>query len=75
MPFLCVGEGGAKTSYRILGVTSKKPRLFKDIVQIDKFIFDKVLIMLTPLPPLEILTKIMKFYALKFTLSIIPITF
>ena len=27
----------------------------------DKFIFDKVLIMLTSLPPLEFLTKIMKF--------------
>ena len=41
-----------------------------DIIQIkvnlppsifDKFIFDKVLIMLTSLPPLEFLTKIMKF--------------
>ena len=27
----------------------------------DKFIFDKVLIMLTSLPPLEFLTEIMKF--------------
>ena len=27
----------------------------------DKIIFDKVLIMLTSLPPLEFLTKIMKF--------------
>ena len=27
----------------------------------DKFIFDKVLIMLTSLPPVEFLTKIMKF--------------
>ena len=49
-----------------------KTSLFVDIVQIevdlppsypifDKFIFDKVLIMLTSLPPLEFLTKIMKF--------------
>ena len=55
-----------------LGVTSKKNSIFKDIIQIevdlppshpifDKFIFDKVLIMLTSLPPLEFLTKIMKF--------------
>ena len=28
---------------------------------IDKFIFDTVLIMLTSLPPVEFLTKIMKF--------------
>ena len=52
-----------------LGVTSKKKNsIFTDIVQIDgdpppsypifdKFIFDKVLIMLTSLPPLEFLTK------------------
>ena len=49
----------------------KKNSIFKDIIQIevdptpsypifDKFIFDTVLIMLTSLPPLEILTKIMK---------------
>ena len=56
-----------------LGVTSKKkPSIFVDIVQIevdlppsylifDKFIFDILLIMLTSLPPLEFLTKIMKF--------------
>ena len=56
-----------------LGVPSKKKNsIFKDIIQIevdpppshpifDKFIFDKVLIMLTSLPPLEFLTKIMKF--------------
>ena len=55
-----------------LGVTSKKNSIFTDIVQIDgdpppsypifdKFIFDKVLTMLTSLPPLEFLTKIMKF--------------
>ena len=51
---------------------SKKNSIFKDIIQIevdlppshsifDKFIFDKVLIMLTSLPPLEFLTKIMTF--------------
>ena len=50
----------------------KKNSTFKDITQIevdlpsshpifDKFIFDKVLIMLTSLPPLEFLTKIMTF--------------
>ena len=50
----------------------QKNSLFKDIIQIevdpppphpifDKFIFDKVLIMLTFLPPLEFLTKIMAF--------------
>ena len=56
-----------------LGVTSKnKHSIFKDIIQIevdpptshpifDKFIFDKVLIVLTSLPPIEILTKIIKF--------------
>ena len=56
-----------------LGVPSKKQNsIFKDIIQIevapppshpifDKFIFDTVLIMLTSLPPLEFLTKIMKF--------------
>ena len=51
---------------------ASKNSIFVDIVQIevdlppsypifDKFIFDKVLIMLTSLPPLEFLTKIMKF--------------
>ena len=56
-----------------LGVPSKQTNsIFVDIIQIkvdlppsypifDKFIFDKVLIMLTSLPPLEFLTKIMKF--------------
>ena len=55
-----------------LGIIFKKNSIFKDIIQIevdlppshpifDKFIFDKVLIMLTSLPPLEFLTKIMKF--------------
>ena len=55
-----------------LGVPSKKTSIFNEIIQIevdpppshpifDKFIFDKVLIMLTSLPPLEFLTKIMKF--------------
>ena len=52
--------------------TLKKNSIFKDIIQIevdlppfhpifDKFIFDKVLIMLTSLPSLEFLTKIMNF--------------
>ena len=42
--------------------------IFKDIIQIEVdplpptlFIFDKVLIMVTSLPPLEFLTKIMTF--------------
>ena len=50
----------------------KKTSTFVDIVQIevdlppsylifDKFIFDILLIMLTSLPPLEFLTKIIKF--------------
>ena len=59
--------------YQFLRGDLKKPNsLFKDIVQIevdpppsypnfDKFIFDIVLIMLTSLPPLEFLTKIVKF--------------
>ena len=53
-------------------VKKNKNSIFKDIIQIevgpppshpifDKFIFDKVLIMLTSLPPLEFLTKIMTF--------------
>ena len=60
----------AKLSLR--GNLKKKNSIFVDIIQIkvdlppsypifDKFIFDKVLIMLTSLPPLEFLTKIMKF--------------
>ena len=56
-----------------LGVPSKKKNsIFTDIIQIevdplpshpifDKFIFDTVLIMLTSLPPIEFLTKILKF--------------
>ena len=54
------------------GNVQKKHNIFVDIIQIkadlppsypifDKFIFDKVLIMLTSLPPLKFLTKIMKF--------------
>ena len=50
----------------------KNNSIFADIIQIDgdpppsypifdKFNFDKVLTMLTSLPPLEFLTKIMKF--------------
>ena len=65
---------------------SSKNSIFKDIIQIlvdpppshpifDKFIFDKLLIMLTSLPPLEFLTKIMKSYAVKLKFTIIPITF
>ena len=68
------------------GNLKKKNSIFVDIIQIkadlppsypifDKFIFDKVLIMLTSLPPLKFLTKLMKFLALKLTLSIIPTTF
>ena len=56
---------------KFLRGTPKKSSIFKDIIQIkvdpppshpifDKFIFDKVLLMLTSLPPLEILTKIVK---------------
>ena len=64
---------GHGTDLGLLGVTSKKTNsIFADIIQIDgdpppsypifdKFIFDKVLTMLTSLPPLEFLTKIMKF--------------
>ena len=54
------------------GCRPKNNSIFKDIIQIevdpppshtifDKFIFDKVLIMLTSLPPLEFLTNIMTF--------------
>ena len=54
------------------GDVKKKNSIFVDIIQIggdpppsypifDKFNFDKVLTMLTSLPPLEFLTKIMKF--------------
>ena len=57
------------------GCRPKTPSIFKDIIQIevdprpshpifDKFIFDKVLIMSTSLPPLEFLTKIMTVWAL-----------
>ena len=70
------GQGritGLSENIKYLGVPSKKKNsIFVDIIQIkvdlppsypifDKFIFDKVLIMLTSLPPLEFLTKIMKF--------------
>ena len=54
------------------GDVKKNNSIFTDIVQIDddpppsypifdKFILDKLLTMLTSPPPLEILTKIMKF--------------
>ena len=54
------------------GNVGEKNSILVDIIQIevdlppsypifDKIIFDKVLIMLTSLPPLEFLTKIMKF--------------
>ena len=57
---------------KCLGVISKNNSISKDIIQIeidpspshpifDIFIFDSVLIMLTSLPPLEFLTKVMKF--------------
>ena len=56
----------------IRGNLKKKPSIFVDIIQIkadlppsypifDKFIFDKVLVVLTSLPPIEFLTKIIKF--------------
>jgi len=58
--------------FSLRGNLQKHPSIFKDIIQIevdlppfhpifDKFIFDKVLIMLTSLPSLEFLTKIMNF--------------
>ena len=62
-----------RSKQRLLGVPPKKKNsIFVDIIQIevdlppsypifDKFIFDKELIMLTSLPPLEFLTEIMKF--------------
>ena len=57
--------------FPLRGNLQKKPSIFKDTIQIkvdhppfhpifDKFIFDKVLIMLTSLPSLGFLTKIMK---------------
>ena len=56
----------------VRGTLKKKISIFKDIIQIevdpplsqpifDKFIFGTVLIMLTYLPPLEFLTKIVTF--------------
>ena len=67
VPALC-----SSIDQSIRGNVQKKNSLFVDIVQIevdpppsypifDKLIFDKVLIMLTSLPPVEFLTKIMKF--------------
>ena len=58
----------------VRGNVKKSHSIFKDIIEIevdpppshpifDKFIFDTVLIMLTSLPPIEFLTKIMKFKA------------
>ena len=72
--------------FSLRGNVKKTPSIFKDIIQIevdpppshpifDKFIFDTMLIMLTSLPPLEFLTKIIKFYALKHMFSIISITY
>ena len=63
---------GSKWLLCLRGAVKKKNSIFVDIIQIkvdlppsypifDKLIFDKVLIMLTSLPPLEFLTKIMKF--------------
>ena len=71
---------------QLRGTLKNSHSKFKDIIQIevnpppshpifDKFIFDTVFIMLTSLPPLTFLTKIIKFQALKLTFSIIPITF
>ena len=45
------------------------------VTTIDIFIFDKVLIKLTSLPPLDFLAKILKFQAVKLTFTFIPITF
>ena len=64
--------GSQTTGSSNKGRCKKKDSIFKDIIQIevalppshpifDKFIFDKVLIMLTSLPPLEFLTKIVTF--------------
>ena len=61
-----------KLAWKLGVISKKKNSIFKDIIQIevdlppshpifDKFIFDKVLIMLTSLPPLEFLTKIVTF--------------
>ena len=54
--------------FSLRGNLQKKNSIFKDIIQIEvdlppshKFIFDKVLIRLTSLPPLEFFTKIRKF--------------
>ena len=72
-----------------LGVTSKKKNsIFTDIAQIevdpppsypifDKLIFDKVLIILTSLPPFQFLTKICKFrlYKLYHLLSNLTFTY
>ena len=63
---------GCSKQLLLRGTPQKKNSIFKDIIQIevdlppshpifDKFIFDKVLIMLTSLPPLEFLTKIVTF--------------
>ena len=54
-------------SRSIRGNLQKKPSIFKDIIQIGVDhppfhpIFDKLLIIFTSLPPLEFLTKVMKF--------------
>ena len=64
--------GPVPNTEKVRGDVQKKPCIFTDIVQIDsdpppsypifdKFIFDKLLTMLTSPPPLEILTEIMKF--------------
>ena len=66
------GTMGFEATVVLRGNLQKTPSIFKDIIQIevdpppshpifDKFIFDKVLIMLTSLPPLEFLTKIVTF--------------
>ena len=71
-----VKSGGGVFCVRFLSLRGnlqkKQNSMSKDIIQIeidlppshpifDKFIFDKVLIMLTSLPPLEFLTKIVTF--------------
>ena len=73
-------------NFLLLRDNVKKNSIFKELIQIevdpppsypifDKFVYDTLLIMLTSLNPLEFLTKIMKFKALKLKFSIIPIIF
>ena len=69
--FIWVMSNNQKPMFPLRGAVKKTHSIFKDIIQIevdpppshpifDKFIFDTVLIVLTSLPALEFLTKIMK---------------